>query len=76
MGKSASMLVQNPIKRYHQGAGAGAAVTTAVKAVPAATIASVSACASAVHYTLLGVRNRFCNCLTSNLSVFFFLFLF
>ncbi|KAK4784612.1 hypothetical protein SAY86_018980 [Trapa natans] len=57
MGKSASVLVQSPIKKYHQGAGAGAAITTAVKAVPAATIASVSACASAVHYTLLGLRN-------------------
>lgn len=59
LGKSASALVQTPLKKYQRGAGAGAAISTAFRAVPAATIAPVSACASAVHYTLLGIRNRF-----------------
>ncbi|OWM79230.1 hypothetical protein CDL15_Pgr003402 [Punica granatum] len=57
LGKSASALVQTPIKKYQRGAGAGAAIATAFKAVPAATIAPVSACASAFHYALLGLRN-------------------
>ncbi|XP_030450461.2 autophagy-related protein 2 [Syzygium oleosum] len=57
LGKSASALVQTPLKKYQRGAGAGAAISTAFRAVPAATIAPVSACASAVHYTLLGIRN-------------------
>lgn len=57
LGKSASALVQNPLKKYQRGAGAGAAISTAFRAVPAATIAPVSACASALHYALLGIRN-------------------
>ncbi|KAI3441378.1 Autophagy-related protein 2 [Psidium guajava] len=57
LGKSASALVQTPLKKYQRGAGAGAAISTAFRAVPAATIAPVSACASAVHYALLGIRN-------------------
>ncbi|KAF8013693.1 hypothetical protein BT93_I1529 [Corymbia citriodora subsp. variegata] len=57
LGKTASALVQTPLKKYQRGAGAGAAISTAFRAVPAATIAPVSACASAVHYALLGIRN-------------------
>ncbi|XP_048128859.1 autophagy-related protein 2 isoform X2 [Rhodamnia argentea] len=57
LGKSASALVQTPLKKYQRGAGAGAAISTAFQAVPAATLAPVSACASAVHYALLGIRN-------------------
>ncbi|KAI4367619.1 hypothetical protein MLD38_023335 [Melastoma candidum] len=57
LGKSAAALIQTPLKKYQRGAGAGAAIMTAVQAVPAATIAPVSAGASAVHYALLGMRN-------------------
>ena len=34
------------------------AFATAVQAIPAAAIAPASACASAIHYTFLGLRNR------------------
>lgn len=47
-----------PLKKYQRGASAGSALATAVQAVPAAAIAPVSACASAAHYALLGLRNR------------------
>lgn len=57
--KSASALVQTPLKKYQRGAGAGSALAAAVRAVPAAAIAPASACAGAVHYALLGFRNRF-----------------
>lgn len=59
LGKSASALVRTPLKNFQRGASAGSALASAVRAVPAAAIAPVSACASALHYTLLGVRNRF-----------------
>ena len=58
LGKSASALVGTPLKKYQRGAGALSALTSAVRAVPAAAIAPASACATAVHYTLLGFRNR------------------
>ena len=58
MGKSAKALVQTPLKKYERGAGAGPALASAVRAVPAAAIAPVSACANAVHCALLGFRNR------------------
>jgi autophagy-related protein 2 len=57
LGKSASALVRTPLKKYQRGASAGSALATAVRNVPAAAIAPASACASAVHYTLLGIRN-------------------
>lgn len=57
LGKSAAVLVQNPLKKFQRGSGAGPALAAAVRAVPAAAIAPASACASAVHYALLGVRN-------------------
>ncbi|XP_060676468.1 autophagy-related protein 2 isoform X1 [Ziziphus jujuba] len=57
LGKSASALVRTPLKNFQRGASAGSALASAVRAVPAAAIAPVSACASALHYTLLGVRN-------------------
>lgn len=57
LGKSAAVLVQNPLKKYQRGSGAGPALAAAVRAVPAAAIAPASACASAVHYALLGFRN-------------------
>ncbi|CAJ1939435.1 unnamed protein product [Sphenostylis stenocarpa] len=57
LGKSASVLVQNPLKKFQRGSGAGPALAAAVRAVPAAAIAPASACASAVHYALLGFRN-------------------
>jgi autophagy-related protein 2 len=46
------------LKKYQRGAGAVSALTSAVRAVPAAAIAPASACASALHYTFLGFRNR------------------
>ncbi|KAK6241046.1 Atg2/VPS13 [Theobroma cacao] len=55
--KSASALVQTPLKKYQRGASASSALATAVRAVPAAAIAPASACASAVHCALLGLRN-------------------
>ncbi|KAK8626857.1 hypothetical protein V6N13_134487 [Hibiscus sabdariffa] len=57
LGKSASALVQTPLKKYQRGASASSALATAVKAVPTAAIAPASACASAIHCTLLGIRN-------------------
>ncbi|XP_062022613.1 autophagy-related protein 2 isoform X2 [Rosa rugosa] len=57
LGKSASALVRTPLKKYQRGAGAGSALASAVRAVPAAAIAPASACASAVHCALLGFRN-------------------
>ncbi|KAK7826810.1 autophagy-related protein 2 [Quercus suber] len=57
LGKSASALVGTPLKKYQRGAGAISAFTSAVQAIPAAAIAPASACATAVHYTLLGFRN-------------------
>jgi autophagy-related protein 2 len=57
LGKSAAVLVQNPLKKFQRGSGAGPALAAAVRAVPAAAIAPASACASAVHYALLGFRN-------------------
>ncbi|KAI9181365.1 hypothetical protein LWI28_014271 [Acer negundo] len=57
LGRSASALVQAPLKKYQRGASAGSALATAVRGVPAAAIAPASACASAVHYALLGLRN-------------------
>ncbi|OMO74070.1 hypothetical protein CCACVL1_16949 [Corchorus capsularis] len=55
--KSASALVQTPLKKYQRGATAGSALATAVRAVPAAAIAPASGCASALHCALLGLRN-------------------
>ncbi|XP_057964395.1 autophagy-related protein 2 isoform X2 [Malania oleifera] len=57
LGRSASALVQAPLKSYQRGAGAGSALATAVRAAPAAAIAPASAAAGAVHFALLGVRN-------------------
>lgn len=56
-GKSASALVQSPLKKYQRGAGVGSALSTAVQAAPGAAIAPASAAARAVHSALLGVRN-------------------
>ncbi|KAL5788358.1 hypothetical protein ACOSP7_005307 [Xanthoceras sorbifolium] len=57
LGRSASALVRAPLKKYQRGASAGSALATAVRGVPAAAIAPASACATAVHYALLGLRN-------------------
>ena len=46
------------MKRYQRGAGAGSAIASAVQAAPAAAIVPASATARALHYALLGVRNR------------------
>ncbi|KHG30101.1 Autophagy-related protein 2 [Gossypium arboreum] len=58
LGKSASALVQTPLKKYQRGASASSALATAVRAVPTAAIAPASGCASAIHCALLGLRNR------------------
>ncbi|XP_022725387.1 autophagy-related protein 2-like isoform X2 [Durio zibethinus] len=55
--KSASALVQTPLKQYQRGASAGSALATAVRAVPTAAIAPASAFARALHCALLGLRN-------------------
>lgn len=55
--KSASALVQSPLKKYQRGASAGSALATAVRAVPTAAIAPASAFARSIHYTFLGLRN-------------------
>ncbi|CAH1444910.1 unnamed protein product [Lactuca virosa] len=57
IGRSASALVQAPLKKYQRGAGVGSALSTAVQAAPGAAIAPASAAARAVHSALLGVRN-------------------
>lgn len=57
LGKSASALVQTPLKKLQRGAGVGSALATAVQATPAAAIAPASAAAHAVHCALLGFRN-------------------
>lgn len=57
IGRSASALVQTPLKKYQRGAGVGSALSTAVQAAPGAAIAPASAAARAVHSALLGVRN-------------------
>ncbi|XP_008456130.1 autophagy-related protein 2 isoform X1 [Cucumis melo] len=57
LGKSASALVRTPLKKYQRGASTVSAFATAVQAIPAAAIAPASACASAIHYTFLGLRN-------------------
>ncbi|KAL0356824.1 UNVERIFIED_CONTAM: Autophagy-related protein 2 [Sesamum calycinum] len=57
LGKSASALVQTPLKRYQRGAGIGSALATAVQSAPAAAIAPASAAVHAVHCALLGFRN-------------------
>ena len=56
--KSASALVGNPLKKYQRGARALSAMTSAVWAIPAAAMAPAFACATAIHYTPLGFRNR------------------
>ena len=58
LGKTASALVRTPLKRYQRGAGAGSAIASAVQAAPAAASVPASATARALHYALLGVRNR------------------
>ncbi|KAK4437874.1 Autophagy-related protein 2 [Sesamum alatum] len=57
VGKSASALVQTPLKRYQRGASIGSALATAVQSAPAAAIAPASAAMRAVHCALLGFRN-------------------
>ncbi|KAL2456804.1 autophagy 2 [Forsythia ovata] len=57
LGKSASALVQTPLKKYQRGAGVGSALATAVQAAPAAAIAPAAAAARAAHCALLGFRN-------------------
>ncbi|XP_075487391.1 LOW QUALITY PROTEIN: autophagy-related protein 2-like [Primulina tabacum] len=57
LGKTASALVQTPLKKLQRGAGVGSALATAVQATPAAAIAPASAAAHAVHCALLGFRN-------------------
>ncbi|KAL6494724.1 hypothetical protein OROGR_031524 [Orobanche gracilis] len=57
LGKSASALVQTPMKKYQRGGSMGSALATAVQLAPAAAIAPASGAARAVHCALLGFRN-------------------
>ncbi|CAN6439012.1 unnamed protein product [Victoria cruziana] len=56
-GKSASVLVGNPLKSYSRGASAGSALASAAKSAPAAAVAPATAAVGAIHCALLGVRN-------------------
>jgi autophagy-related protein 2 len=58
LGRTASALIGNPIKVYNRGGGPGSVLATAICGAPAAAVAPVSASARAVHYALLGLRNR------------------
>ncbi|GFP84565.1 autophagy-related protein 2 [Phtheirospermum japonicum] len=58
LGKSASALVQSPLKKYQRGGSVGSALVSAVQSAPAAAIAPASGAARAVHCALLGFRNR------------------
>ncbi|GER56644.1 autophagy 2 [Striga asiatica] len=57
LGKSASALVQTPLKKYQRGGSVGSALATVVQSAPAAAIAPASGAARAVHCALLGFRN-------------------
>lgn len=57
LGRSASALVQTPLKKYQRGAGVGSALVTAVQGAPAAAIAPASAAVRAAHCAFLGFRN-------------------
>ncbi|CAA2991579.1 autophagy-related 2 [Olea europaea subsp. europaea] len=57
LGKSASALVQTPLKKYQRGAGVGSALVTAVQGAPVAAIAPASAVVRAAHCAFLGFRN-------------------
>ncbi|KAL6514251.1 hypothetical protein OROHE_019238 [Orobanche hederae] len=57
LGKSASALVQTPMKKYQRGGSMGSALATAMQLAPAAAIAPASGAARAVHCALLGFRN-------------------
>jgi autophagy-related protein 2 len=58
LGRTASAIIRTPLKVYQHGAGAGSALATAFRSAPGAVIAPISASAGAVHYALLGLRNR------------------
>lgn len=55
---TASALIHTPMKTYQRGGGASSALVTAVRGAPVAAIAPASAAAQALHWALLGVRNR------------------
>ncbi|KAL3614201.1 hypothetical protein CASFOL_042275 [Castilleja foliolosa] len=57
LGKSASALVQSPLKKYQRGGSIGSALASALQSAPAAAIAPASGAARAVHCALLGFRN-------------------
>ncbi|XP_064967995.1 autophagy-related protein 2-like isoform X3 [Musa acuminata AAA Group] len=57
-GRTTSALLVTPLKAYQRGAGTGSVLATAIRGTPAAAIAPLSASARAVHWTLLGLRNR------------------
>ncbi|VAI72875.1 unnamed protein product [Triticum turgidum subsp. durum] len=58
LGRTASALIGNPIKVYNRGGSTGSILATAICGAPAAAVAPVSASARAMHYALLGLRNR------------------
>lgn len=57
LGRSGKTLLGGTLRAYQHGGGAGSALATAVRSVPAAAIAPISASARALHCALLGVRN-------------------
>ena len=58
LGRTTSALIGNPINVYNRGADARSALTTAICGAPAVVVAPVSATSRALHYALLGIRNR------------------
>ncbi|KAL5230738.1 hypothetical protein ABZP36_029514 [Zizania latifolia] len=58
IGRTASTLIGNPIKVYNRGDDVGSALATVVCGALAAAVAPVSTSARALHYALLGLRNR------------------
>ncbi|KAK3276418.1 hypothetical protein CYMTET_15502 [Cymbomonas tetramitiformis] len=57
LGDAADVLVSKPMRRYSEGAGASAAIASAIRAVPRAAVTPAAAAATAMQQTLVGVRN-------------------
>ena len=56
--RTASALIGNPIKVYKRGGGPASVLGIAICGATSDVVAPVLASARAVHYTLLGLRNR------------------
>eukprot|EP00854_Cymbomonas_tetramitiformis_P012079 gene12079-14272_t len=54
LGDAADVLVSKPMRRYSEGAGASAAIASAIRAVPRAAVTPAAAAATAMQQTLVG----------------------